>query len=153
MIDLRLAQELMTDFASEVYEIVEGSHPKFLVEEWKDKIELSRLTLDGRTTTQDDVFVAQWATLEGLSVENFINKTLEEQAKYIGMRQALANLYKSSLHAAMTSTPEALPATFGGIVQNATGAMKLFANGDEVMEARLMETLGTMVKALNEATQ
>ena len=47
MIDLNIALELMTDFAEEVYEILEGKYPRFVVEEWKDKVFISRSYIHG----------------------------------------------------------------------------------------------------------
>lgn len=153
MIDLNIAKDLMVDFSNEVYETFEGSHPKFLVSEWEDKIKLCRLKSKSATIQAEDEIIQLWAAIESSSVEDFVTMTIAQDLKYIKMRQGLSKLFKSSLLAASTAEPENLPLVFQSILQNAAEMLKVFANGDEVMLERLMSILNTMASALQEATE
>ena len=145
-----IIEELMTDFASEVYEKIEGKYPRFLVEEWLDQIRLSDKFFAKTLSPGEMRLVVTWATIEELSPEEFCTKTAEEALLYANLRMNLSMLYKTSLNQVLTSAPENLLANLTGIIGQAQGAMVAFANGDEELQEELLSLLSTMTAGIQE---
>ena len=150
MIDLEVALELMTDFAEEVYETLEGKYPRFIVEEWKDKVFLSRQFKLGTVTATETEILTQWAFIEGVSIDEFTQNCIDSSIEFMQMRQSLATLYKGSLQAAHTATPDQLPTVIQGIIVNAQVAMVAFARGDDEIENALMDSLANLTQGFTD---
>jgi len=150
MTDLNIALELMTDFAEEVYEIMEGKYPRFLVEEWRDKVFLSRSYIRGSVSTVEMEMLNQWALIDKVSVDQFVQNSINSSIEFMQMRQSLATLYKGSLQAAATATPDQLPTVIQGIIANAEVAMTAFAKGDVEIEKALMSSLANLTQGFTD---
>jgi len=145
-----IIKELMTDFASEVYETIEGKHPRFLIEEWEDKIRLSDKFFANTLSPNETVLVATWANIDGLSIEDFCAKITAEALSYANLRMNLSVLYKTSLQQVLTATPEALVPSLMGIIGQAQNAMVVFANGDEKLQEELLNLLADMTAGIQD---
>jgi len=154
MIDINVASELMTDFATDAYEVLRGKYPSFLIDEWQDKVFMARIFREGYAEEEDKDIMIQWANDEGLNLTQWSDKMIIESREFTKMKQVLSGLYRQSIYiagqAALTA-PAALPAVFMGIFTNAESTMKVLAAGDLTVETTLLNLLAEMQAELMEA--
>ena len=154
MIDINVASELMTDFATDAYEVLRGQYPVFLIDEWQDKVIMARVFREGYAEQEDEDIMIQWANEEGLDLIQWSDKMIIESREFTKMKQVLSGLYRQSLQIAgqtAVTTPAALPAIFAGIFANAEATMRVLASGDNTVETALLDLLAEMKDELTEA--
>jgi len=155
-INMEVAQELMTDFASDAYAILQSQYPDFLVYEWEDQIQFARMVSNGTVLEPEDMHLVEtWANEAGApSIGIWSIGVLNRYRQIVTMRQTLASLYRSSLQQAGVAaavSPETLPEVFGKIIQTAGATMHGLAQGNEEIREHLMNALNEMAASLQEA--
>jgi len=154
VIDLNVASELMTDFATDAYEVLRGKYPSFLIDEWQDKVLMARVFREGYAEQEDEDIITQWASEEGLDLIQWSDKMIIESREFTKMKQVLSRVYRQSLYSAgqaALTAPDTLPTVFAGIFANAEATMKVLAEGDLTVETTLLNLLAEMQGELMEA--
>lgn len=162
MINIQIANELMVEFGNSVYEILESRYPRFLRQEWADKVSYSRLLLSGNADQEDLDVVQSWVDFENSvrSPENaltaivYAHGIILENREFVKMRQALSAHYKLSAQLVATTAStdfDALPGVLTGVIDKTRGLMVVLSKGDQEVMLRLSDALEEMQVALTEA--
>ncbi len=159
MINLSVTKQLMTDFVNDVYDALEGQFPRFLVEEWKDKVTYCRAYAEGYRNEEATDIIKVWnatnnaETGKDLSLSQYVDSIVLEAREYVKMRQLLANIYKTSLREVgitMATDPTNVPEVLFEIISNVQKSLKVLANGDAELEQQLQGLLFEMSEKLEE---
>ena len=154
MININVATELMTDFATDAYEVLRGKYPAFLIDEWQDKVLMARVFREGYAEEEDQDIMIQWANEEGLDLIAWSDSMIIESREFTKMKQVLSGLYRQSLFnagVAAATAPETLPGVFATIIANTQATMAVLAGDDEQVKQTLFDLLAEMQDELTEA--
>ena len=155
MINLKLVNELMVDFSNGVYEIIEDQQPRFLVEEFQTTVQMCRAIALGQALPHELELITSLADDVQSDVMTYVNDRLTLAAKFDTLKIKLGQLYRGAAYRVtnVSEAEEDIEMSLIQIISEARGAMKLFADGNEILEQKLLNLLDELTQGVVEGLQ